>query len=85
MLRDIMLRSGASRVHCILCVFSHPCQYSVLWLKHLNVCEMPFQMVLLTLKWLNPLNRLICAMALPAGNLVYRLPKLLKLNNNFLF
>ena len=40
---------------------------------------------ILTTKWLKPLNMLICAVALPAGHLVYRFPKLLKLKTTTIF
>lgn len=80
---------GTPPVHCSLCMFSHCCQHSLqrrgLWLNHLNVWEMPFFRVFLTTKWLQPLNMLIRAAALPVEHVVYRLPKLPNLKRTTLF
>lgn len=72
-------------VHSIVYIFPHRRQYSaMLWLKHLNVWETLFSIVLLTTKWLKALKMLMCVMALSEEYLVHRFPKLFKLNTTFL-
>lgn len=77
MSREIILNSGESPVRYLVYIFPYRRQYNaMLWLKHLNVWEMLFYIVLLTTKWLKALKILMCVTALSEEYLVRRFPKL---------